>query len=605
VKKVELLLEAIAGMCYLSGGQLPRVSELFSLECENGATSARGLYVYNGFVVYLIRHHKAKRSTNREFYVARYLPAQASRVLFYYLVYIWPFVRMLRQERGDQDPSLNSSLLFCSDQTPDRPWTSHRLTAVLQKASSLVWGWTVNTQLCRQLAIAITEKHVKDVHQRFNRYDDKSPNADATVAFAWQSGHRPLQRANTYGLDGAFPTHLQPSLLRVYEWVSVCWHEFLQRPAAGSGSRISNGEDWLQVEPESPSHRRTPERDLSGDGLALHPLATNSESLLKRRSDHRTLESGDEPLQVTVATATEHWKQQSTASTHSPPSSPTMPDFQSSSDDLPTLSLAPNPQQTRKRKQASQKAPSQARQGTQDVQDKRRKTASDHSQRAVATRATGSGTEDSSQPLAASRPSALNQTPTNKGRSALAQQLSSDYDVDNWKDQFYNVFEYLPANRIAVCKHHQQGIVKSHLGAHLNKRHKECSWETRRDMVKAAQEDASLQQWADDPDQVIYPSPDAAPLPYLAVYHDGLQCTQCPYINRSTQRIREHCRRKHGWKGQARESRGRQLDAQPMWQTTSCQKLHGGGKFGRLFAVSADAQYVQKEREEIASDNSQ
>ncbi|KAF1357150.1 hypothetical protein EJ07DRAFT_129553, partial [Lizonia empirigonia] len=191
LKKVETFQEAVAGMCYTSGGQFPRVSELFGLECENGPASARGFYVYNSHVFYLTRHHKAKISTNREFYVARYLPARASRVVYYHLVYIWPFVRMLRRERRD-DLSKHSSTLL-------------------------------------QLAIAITEKHVKEVHQRFNRYDDKSPNADINIAYAWQSGHRPLQRANTYGLDGAFPTHLQPSLLRVYEWVSARWHEFLQQ----------------------------------------------------------------------------------------------------------------------------------------------------------------------------------------------------------------------------------------------------------------------------------------------------------------------------------------------------------------------------------------
>ncbi|KAL5379583.1 hypothetical protein PMIN06_011322 [Paraphaeosphaeria minitans] len=99
LKKVEAFLEALAGVCYLSGGQLPRIPELFGLECENGPASARGFYVYNGHVLYLTRHHKAKRSTNREFYVARYLPARASLVVYYYLVYIWPCIRMLQQER--------------------------------------------------------------------------------------------------------------------------------------------------------------------------------------------------------------------------------------------------------------------------------------------------------------------------------------------------------------------------------------------------------------------------------------------------------------------------------------------------------------------------
>jgi hypothetical protein len=69
------------------------------------------------------------------------------------------------------------------------------------------------------------------VHKPFNRYDDKGARADLNVVFAWQSGHRPIQRAATYGLDGAFPTTLQPALLRVYEWASTRWHGFLHQPS--------------------------------------------------------------------------------------------------------------------------------------------------------------------------------------------------------------------------------------------------------------------------------------------------------------------------------------------------------------------------------------
>ncbi|KAI8710459.1 hypothetical protein NCS52_01562900 [Fusarium sp. LHS14.1] len=49
--------------------------ELLSLWCVNGEFGPRGIYVYNGAMVYIIRHHKAKRSTNREFVVARFLSA--------------------------------------------------------------------------------------------------------------------------------------------------------------------------------------------------------------------------------------------------------------------------------------------------------------------------------------------------------------------------------------------------------------------------------------------------------------------------------------------------------------------------------------------------
>ena len=98
------------------------------------------------------------------------------------------------------------------------------------------------------------------------------------------------------------------------------------------------------------------------------------------------------------------------------------------------------------------------------------------------------GTEDFGQPLDAARSGASDQTHESKSRSALAGWLFGDYDDNNRKDLFHAIFEYLPGNRIAVCKHHQQGIVKSQLEAHLDKRLKEYVWKTRQKIVKATLE---------------------------------------------------------------------------------------------------------------------
>lgn len=59
-KKAKTLLEMIAGVFQTVEEQVARLSELFSLECENGSSTERGLYVYNGFMISVIRHHKAK-----------------------------------------------------------------------------------------------------------------------------------------------------------------------------------------------------------------------------------------------------------------------------------------------------------------------------------------------------------------------------------------------------------------------------------------------------------------------------------------------------------------------------------------------------------------
>jgi hypothetical protein len=57
---------------------------------------------------------------------------------------------------------------------------------------------------------------VREVHEPFSRFDDKGADAGRNGVFAWQSGHRPLQRGSAYGLDGAFPTTLQPQLFQFH-----------------------------------------------------------------------------------------------------------------------------------------------------------------------------------------------------------------------------------------------------------------------------------------------------------------------------------------------------------------------------------------------------
>ncbi|KAG7000202.1 hypothetical protein FocnCong_v013233 [Fusarium oxysporum f. sp. conglutinans] len=230
LKQVNKMEEQLAGGLYTACGQTPRIRELLSLEYENGPNTSCGIYAWGGYMVYIIRHHKAKRLTNREFYVVRFLPARLGHVLFKYLVYIRRVADLLRREQLNTDGRAQQChqirLLF---QNNGRPWPTSRLTDIVTKATLELWRQKINVRMYRQLAIAVTEKHVREVYTPFNRHDDCSDDADINAILAWQSGHRLLQRGITYGLDGAYPSRLQPSLLRCYEWASVRWHEFLRQ----------------------------------------------------------------------------------------------------------------------------------------------------------------------------------------------------------------------------------------------------------------------------------------------------------------------------------------------------------------------------------------
>ena len=223
-EEANLLVQMMLVM-YLRGGQSPRVPELSGIECDNGPCNARGVDVHAGRVVYVARHSKARRSTNQEFQVARYLPPEDSELVAKYLIYVRPFANML--SRVCYSFGHKRRLLFSSVENPERPWKADVLTKPLKSLAQEVCGVAFGVQVYRQLSIAVTERHIKQIRRPFNRYDDKSTNADIDVAFAWQSAHRPIQRGMTYGIDGAYPDSLQPALLRVYQWASEKWHKFL------------------------------------------------------------------------------------------------------------------------------------------------------------------------------------------------------------------------------------------------------------------------------------------------------------------------------------------------------------------------------------------
>jgi hypothetical protein len=274
VNKME---EQLAGGLYTACGQTPRIRELLSLEFENGPNASCGIYAWGGYMVYVIRHHKAKRLTNREFYVVRFLPVRLGHVLFKYLVYIRRVADLLRREQLGTDRSaqhcLQPRLLF---QNNGKPWPTSRLTDIVTKATLELWRQSVNVRTYRQLAIAVTEKHVREVYTPFNRYDDCSDDADINAIFAWQSGHRPLQRGITYGLDGAYPSRLQPSLMRCYEWASVRWHEFLRQPSKTLHAVPENSPLALQPFPANRKRAIT-------EVIADHSLTTDEVHPAKRQ----------------------------------------------------------------------------------------------------------------------------------------------------------------------------------------------------------------------------------------------------------------------------------------------------------------------------------
>jgi len=222
----------------LFGGQMPRGTDLLAVAHCNSAANRRGVFIYEGKIAIMTQVNKARRATNREFYVVRYLPDVLAPLLYNYLVYIRRFCNMLY--RTCLELNMETLLLFPSVANPHEPRKTEELTKMLKICTENAIGIALGVRVYRQLTIAITEKHIKQTSRPFNRYDDTTFEADSSVAYAWQSGHRPIQRGTSYGLNGAFPDSLQPALLNVYKWVSGEWHRFLRLVQISQASATSN-----------------------------------------------------------------------------------------------------------------------------------------------------------------------------------------------------------------------------------------------------------------------------------------------------------------------------------------------------------------------------
>jgi len=81
----------------LFGGQMPRGTDLLAVGHCNSSANRRGVFVYDGKLAIMNQVNKARRATNREFYVVRFLPDSVALLLCKYLVYIRRFCNMLHR----------------------------------------------------------------------------------------------------------------------------------------------------------------------------------------------------------------------------------------------------------------------------------------------------------------------------------------------------------------------------------------------------------------------------------------------------------------------------------------------------------------------------
>ena len=94
-----------------------------------------------------------------------------------------------------------------------------------------------NMWLYRHLAVAITKRYLREISGFFGEAEEewevRLKKAKEQDAYAWQTGHLHATNATVYGLDAAYPSRLQPELLREFRRISSRWHTWLGFMARG------------------------------------------------------------------------------------------------------------------------------------------------------------------------------------------------------------------------------------------------------------------------------------------------------------------------------------------------------------------------------------
>ncbi|KAF7521539.1 hypothetical protein G7054_g12416 [Neopestalotiopsis clavispora] len=90
---------------------------------------------------------------------------------------------------------------------------------------------------------------------------------------------------------------------------------------------------------------------------------------------------------------------------------------------------------------------------------------------------------------------------------------------------------------------------KTKIERHLSSdKHREVAARDRRPIAEAVRALQGILRTQHQLDDFAFPEPTCGPIPALGPpWTDGVACDGCRYIVRSVKKMKEHCRKKHGW----------------------------------------------------------
>lgn len=148
---------------YITSRMPARGEELWVLLWADTAAVQRIIFICQGRILLVFAYNKASQNLNNSFFVVRVPCALVERCLFLYLAYIRPFSDFLsRQLNLINAGVLTNPYLFTAY---DTLLSCFNLSACLKLLQQLTLECLIllNFQIYRQIAVAISKKHLLDI----------------------------------------------------------------------------------------------------------------------------------------------------------------------------------------------------------------------------------------------------------------------------------------------------------------------------------------------------------------------------------------------------------------------------------------------------------
>ena len=110
--------------------------------------------------------------------------------------------------------------------------------------------------------------------------------------YAWQTGHQRSTNISTYGLNKAYPSRLQPELLKQYLRISEVWHKWIgvyESNSTGSDKKRRHVKEDKRTQEKEWQRTVELNLDLSPESKKLLEMQNELERILEYKKEERAL----------------------------------------------------------------------------------------------------------------------------------------------------------------------------------------------------------------------------------------------------------------------------------------------------------------------------